>query len=216
MNSSAVVESKPDQEWAPTRHSLVNRLRDLDDNASWQEFFDLYWKLIYGTAIKAGLSDQEAEDVVQETVISVAKKMDSFRYDPAVCSFKGWLLHVTRWRIVDQLRKRQPFEQNRVISDTSTSGTSLMNRLPGPDGLGLEMIWDEEWQKNLVDVAMERIKQRIKPQNYQIFYLHAVKNYSVLEVARMLGINVARVYLTKHRVAGMIKKEMATIESHRL
>ena len=82
-------------ELAPTRQSLLERLRDLDDAAAWQEFFDTYWKLIYASAIRFGLSDDEAEEVVQETVICVARKMDTFQYQPGTCSFKGWLMHVT-------------------------------------------------------------------------------------------------------------------------
>src|SRR5262245_20893493 len=89
------------QELLPTRHSLPDRLRDWEDQASWRDFFNTYWKFIYGVAIKSGLTDSEAEDVVQETVLSVAKKMPEFVYDPARCSFKGWLMHVTRLRIMD-------------------------------------------------------------------------------------------------------------------
>lgn len=75
----------------PTRSSLLNRLRDWEDQASWRDFFNTYCKFINGVAIKSGLSDSEAEDVVQETVLSVAKKMPEYVYDPARCSFKGWL-----------------------------------------------------------------------------------------------------------------------------
>jgi len=69
-------------ELAPTRATLLERLRNLQDHASWQQFFDTYWKLIYCAAIKSGLSDQEAEDVVQETVIGVARNMETFEYRP--------------------------------------------------------------------------------------------------------------------------------------
>ena len=58
----------------PTRHSLLNRLKDWRDEASWREFFETYWELIYNVARKAGLNDAEAQDVVQETVIAVAKR----------------------------------------------------------------------------------------------------------------------------------------------
>ena len=71
-------------EFLPTRRSLLSRLKDWDDQESWKDFFDTYWKLIYGVAIKSGLNDAEAQDVVQEAVISVAKKMHEFKYDPAV------------------------------------------------------------------------------------------------------------------------------------
>src|SRR5437667_12874824 len=90
----------------PTRQSLLNRLKDWGDQASWQDFFDTYWQLIYNVAIKAGLSDTEAQEVVQETVIAVAKKIPEFKADPARGSFSAWLMRLTRWRIADQFRKR--------------------------------------------------------------------------------------------------------------
>jgi hypothetical protein len=72
----------------------------------WKDFFDTYWKLIYETALKAGLTDDEAQDVVQEVIIEVARQTPKLNYDPAKGSFKAWLLHLTRWRIADKLRKK--------------------------------------------------------------------------------------------------------------
>src|SRR5882757_6413 len=100
-----------------TRVTLLNRLKDWGDHSSWQEFFDRYWKLIYGVARKAGLGEAEAQDVVQETLFSVAKHIPGFKYDPALGSFKGWLLNMTRWRIIDQIRKRGPAIEHRADSD---------------------------------------------------------------------------------------------------
>src|SRR5436853_406138 len=93
------------QAFMPTRHSLLNRLKDLGDDASWKEFFDAYWKLIYAVALKSGLRAPEAEDVVQETVISVAKTIDRYHYDPSV-TFKGWLHHLVRRRVADHFRQK--------------------------------------------------------------------------------------------------------------
>lgn len=86
-------------ELIPTRRSLLNRLKDWGDQAGWQEFFDTYWRLVYKVALKAGLTETEAQEVVQETLLEVAKKMPGFNYDPAAGSFKSWLLHTTRWKI---------------------------------------------------------------------------------------------------------------------
>src|SRR5438876_2961132 len=96
------------EESSPTRWSLVQRLKNLNDHESWKEFFNTYWKLIYSAAMQSGLTDTEAQEVVQETVISVAKKIGSFKADPTAGSFKGWLLQVTKSRIIDQIRKRPP------------------------------------------------------------------------------------------------------------
>lgn len=100
--------SQSDESSHATRASLLGRLKSLGDHSSWQQFFDTYWRLIYGVALKAGLRDAEAQDVVQETIITAAKHLPCFHYDPKVCSFRTWLLRLTRWRIIDQLRKRLP------------------------------------------------------------------------------------------------------------
>src|SRR6266480_6140625 len=97
----------PEDELIPTRASLLGRLKDWKDEASWKVFFETYWKLIYSAAIKAGLTDAEAQDVVQETVISVFKTIPDFQYKAAGGSFKSWLLQLTSWRIGDQFRNRQ-------------------------------------------------------------------------------------------------------------
>jgi len=89
-----------------TRQSLLSRLKDWEDHESWRDFFDTYWRLIYGLALRSGLTTTEAEDVVQETLLAVAKEMPDFKYDPARGSFKGWLLEITRRRIANQVRRR--------------------------------------------------------------------------------------------------------------
>src|SRR5690348_16347273 len=117
-------------ELIPTRATLIQRLKNWQDQASWQDFFDTYWQLIYGVARKAGLTESEAEDVVQETMFSVAKHMPTFKYDPAIGSFKAWLLTMTRWRIIAQLRKRGP--QGPAPAPWSDTGTRAIEKVVGP------------------------------------------------------------------------------------
>src|SRR5688500_5891812 len=89
-----------------TRRSLLSRVKNPDDQESWRDFFRTYSKLVYRVATKAGLSHCEAEDVVQETFIALTKKMPQFKYDPALGSFKSFLIHTAQFKIGDQLRKR--------------------------------------------------------------------------------------------------------------
>src|SRR2546422_869000 len=113
-------------EFLPTRSSLLVRLRNWDDQEGWRGFFETDWKLIYGAATKAGLTDAEAQDVVQETMLTVAKKMPGFKYDPSIGSFKGWLLQLTHWRIIDQLRKRRPADQPKQHRAEETRSTATI------------------------------------------------------------------------------------------
>lgn len=215
MRESIVPEPRADP--LPTRDSLLDRLRNWDDQAGWREFFDTYWKFIYGAAIRSGLSDQEAEEVVQETVLSVAKKMPEFLYDPAKCSFKGWLMHVTQLRVVDQFRRRQPAFAQAPCADGDSRRTATLERVP--DVAAAEQsdaAWEEEWERNLVDAALERVKLRVKPEHYQIFHLSAVKGLGPLQVARMLQVNVGQVYLVRHRLAKEVKREVGRLKERPL
>jgi RNA polymerase sigma factor (sigma-70 family) len=195
-------------ELIPTRQSLLCRLKDWNDEESWRVFFETYWKLIYNAAIKAGLTDAEAQDVVQETVISVLKSMPQFDYDPKKGSFKNWLLRLAGWRVVDQFRKRQRgFECQTRESDTSTK-TTTAERMADPGNPAFEAAWEEEWENNLMEAAIERVKKKVDPKHYQAFDLYVLKKWPVLKVARTLKINPGMVYLTKHRIGSSIKREI--------
>lgn len=198
-----------ENEYIPTRMSLLSRLKNWDDHESWKVFFDTYWKLIYNTAARAGLSDAEAQDVVQETVISVLKSMPSFRYDEEG-SFKQWLLRVTGWRIVDQFRKREnaaPLTRKR----STNTGTSIME-IADPASLNLDKNWEADWERNLFDAAIERVKLQVDPKQYQLFDLCVFKHWPVSQIAETFKVSPTRIYMAKHRVNKLIKKEIATLQ----
>src|SRR5205807_8539603 len=102
--------------------SLLGRLKEPGDNASWEEFQRTYHGLLVGVALRAGLNENEAEEAVQDTLIAVARKMPEFRYQPGKDSFKGWLLQIVRWKITDQFRKRGVDVEKRLISEEHSSG----------------------------------------------------------------------------------------------
>ena len=199
-------------DWLPTRTSLLRRLKQWEDQESWRDFFNTYWKLIYGAAIKAGLNDAEAQDVVQDTVIAVAKKIEDFKYDPALDSFKGWLLYLTRKRIALHYRKRER-DRGGPARDSEAVLALELERIPDPAGVDLEAIWDEEWEKNLADAALARVKQQVNPRQFQIFNFYVLKQWPVKEVAKTLDVTVAQVYLAKHRISALVKKEVKRLQS---
>jgi RNA polymerase sigma-70 factor (ECF subfamily) len=198
-------------ELIPTRTTLLHRLKDWQDQPSWQDFFDTYWKLIYTVATKGGLTEPEAQDVVQETMISVAKQMPTFKYDRSIGSFKAWLFNLTRWRITDQLRKRRRGAAFDPV-DEPDGGLRLAEKLIDPSSDALDKLWDAEWQKNLYDAAMDKVKRRLDPQKYQIFDFCVNKQWPPEKTAEAFGIPVAQVYLAKHRVTELIAEEVKKME----
>jgi RNA polymerase sigma-70 factor (ECF subfamily) len=196
----------------PTRYTLLSRLEDRDDQDSWKDFFDTYWRLICSVAVKSGLTEAEAQEVVQETIISVARDIQKFKRDRALGSFKGWLRNIIRWRIADQLRKRT----RASWGDASQTGADLprpdVAEIPDPADSAAESVWEEEWQSNLLKAAMETIKSRVKEEHYQIFDLYVIQQWPVRQVGRALRVNVGLVYLVKYRMSALLKKEIRRLE----
>ena len=218
---SVPTVSKPAQHSDATRWTLLARLRNWGDDESWREFLDAYWGLIYAVALKSGLSDAEAQDVVQDTLLSVAKGIHRFRCDPAAGSFKAWLLKLTRWRILNQLRKRLPGQAGASHlpaasgsqSEDDSVRTSTVDRLPDQASLDLDAVWETEWERSLAEAAKQAIQQRVSARQFQIFELSVVQGWPVREVARVLGISAGQVYLARHRVTRLLKKEQIRLRS---
>jgi RNA polymerase sigma-70 factor (ECF subfamily) len=204
----------PTEDFIPTRYSLLSRLQNWDDHDSWKDFFDTYWRLIYAVALKSGLTEAEAQDVVQETIIAVAKNIQKFKRDRQLGSFKGWLRNLTRWRIADQLRKRTrvaPEEMEAAGDDSADWDTARSS-----DSAEAESVWENEWRVNLMKVALENVRGRVKEEHYQMFDFYMVKQWPVAKVARTLGVSAGQVYLAKFRVGALIKKEIRRLETREI
>jgi RNA polymerase sigma factor (sigma-70 family) len=198
-------------ELGSTRWTLIGRLKNLEDQEGWEDFFNTYWKLIFTVALKAGLTHIEAQEVVQETLISVSKTIQEFTANGKAGSFKSWLLKLTSWRIVDQVRKRNA--DTLPANPPSPTETPLEERIPDPAGIELEKIWAEEWEQNLVDNALKKLERQVSAKHYQIFYLHSIQNLPPEKVARALGIKVEQVYLIKHRLRKIFDDALKELEN---
>jgi RNA polymerase sigma-70 factor (ECF subfamily) len=195
-------------EFIPTRQSLLSRLKRWDDQDSWRDFFDTYWKFLYSVAVKSGLSDDDARDMVQETVVAVAKGLRDGRFKAAEgSSFKAWLKVIVHRRVASHLRRHRLAVAEPTPGSEDTALTPLVEKVPASETGIVSEVWEEEWAKNLADAAIERVKRRVSAKQFQMFDLYALKEWPVGEVARTLHTNIAQVYLAKHRVTAFIKQE---------
>ena len=200
-----------------TRESLLCRLRDFEDKESWQVFFDLYWQLLYNVARRAGLDDPDAQDVVQDAVMAIAREIPQFHYDPQRGTFKQWLFRILRRRIADHFRKlyRQParvemspetFERNNEAADAVHPG--------GQEDL--DAAWEQEWERSILDAAIAQVRAQANPKHFQVFDYCVLKEWPVARVASTLRMNAALVYLARHRVSQAVKRAARRINEERI
>jgi RNA polymerase sigma factor (sigma-70 family) len=202
-----------DHVYQKTRKSLIARLDNWEDQKTWDEFYQTYWRLIYSVALKSGLRNEEAFDAVQETILSIAKQSKKKLYDPEQGSFKTWLMNMTRWRINDQFRKRKKDTAMAGGNWDDTRKTDVIDRFEDPKGDLLGRMWEVEWKKNLADAALVKTKAQVSPKQYQIFDYYVIKQWDAKKVQERLGVSMAQVYLAKHRVGAVLKKELAKLKS---
>jgi RNA polymerase sigma-70 factor (ECF subfamily) len=193
---------------AGTRSSVLRRIKCLSDATGWHRFYELYSPMIQRFAMKSGLTLPEAQEVVQNTMISVAKEIGNFEYDRSKGTFKSWLFHCVRWRIVDVLRGR-PKHTIQLESSQPTATGEIHSLEPGVSVF--EQIWDDEWSEQLRREALEQVKKKASSAHFQIFYLYAVEGMPPREVADMVGTSVAQVYLVRCRLGRMFNKELSLL-----
>lgn len=199
-----------------TRWSLLGRLKDLSDHDSWRLFFDMYWGLIYSMARKSGLSDAEAQDVVQVTVLDLTRSFSSgkFQADPSHGSFKGYLRQLTRWKILKQVEKRLPQAGGTSLDSPFSSSTSTLEKMPDLDSLDWEKSWGDGWQKALIDAAFTQLSKdkENSSKHLQVFQLYAIRGFEPEKVAKVTGVSVGQVYLIKNRLLPKFGEIVKSIE----
>jgi RNA polymerase sigma factor (sigma-70 family) len=212
------VRMRPDTQLdLKTRRSLLSRLRNLDDHESWRAFFEQYWRLLYRVARRAGLGESDAQDVVQETVVAVARKMPEFRYDTARGTFKHWLFCIVHRRVADHLRRiyRQP-PQETLSTSVTTAEDESEAAIQTDTASAMDAAWDQEWEQSVFEAAVAQVREHTNPRHFQVFDCCVRLGWPTAKVATTLGMNPAQVYLARHRVSQAVKQAAKTINDERL
>ncbi len=197
-----------------TRPSLLFRMRNWGDNSSWDEFYRLYRRFIRGLALRAGLNHAESDEVVQDVLRNLADRIKDYEVRENRGAFRRWLMNQTRWRIADKFRQRdRAAVQSEYHKSTQEDGSEkdTLNQLVDdtPDDF-----WELEWQKNVLDTAMERLARRVPPKHFQAFDLHARRGQPVAQVAADLSMNRATVYLITHRLKKQLRHEVEQLREY--
>ncbi|MCI0542044.1 MAG: RNA polymerase sigma factor [Verrucomicrobiales bacterium] len=221
MEPTSQPEPAASEELLPTRPSLLARLRNPDDSRvwhrGWEEFYALYHPVIYRHAVRSGLPDQDAEEVVQEIVIGVARNIPQFQYDPGKSSFKTWLFRVARNKIVDHLRKRARHARGPVVSVPAVDdekGVEALAEVADDKMLAPDQEWELAWETNLRRAALDHVGRRVKPMTMRLYLYHIVEGHDVAETVahfRHSQVPPDTVHLAKHRVQKMVDEALALL-----
>jgi RNA polymerase sigma-70 factor (ECF subfamily) len=189
-----------------TSTTLLRKLgQDPTNEPAWSDFVDRYGRLIYGWCRRWGLKESDAEDVCQNVLLDLAKQMRGYVYDRNG-SFRAWLRTVTyrSWChfVADQRRAGRSMTNPALESlCTFQAGCDFLDRL------------EVESNKELLEVAIARVRLRVQPRTWEAFRLTAVEDQSGAEVAEHLSMNVGTVFVARSKVQRMLREELQRLDS---
>jgi len=182
-----------------TRPSLLLRIRDFRDEDAWNQFIELYAPLIYGYLRKRSIQDADAGDLTQDVLSSVTSAANEFTYDPKRGSFRGWLLTVTRNKMLNFVSRKKP------LKGSGDSGVQrAIEEMTAEEDDRTQ--WDLEYERRLFEWAAEKCRSEFQDTTWQAFWMTAVENQTAASVASTLKLSVGAVYVAKSRVTARLRQ----------
>jgi RNA polymerase sigma-70 factor (ECF subfamily) len=193
----------------PTRASLLLAAGDRANQEARAAFAERYAGLIRGWCRRWGLQEADQDNVVQTIWCRLFEMLPTFQYDPGK-RFRGFVKTMVHNAIMDLHRERQ--RRPGACGSGDTDVRNLLDEVPDPDNPAVEDLTGElvgqVEQDQRVQRACERVRLRVKPHNWQAFWLTTVDGEPLAEVAQQLGMTKGAVLVAKHRVSKMIREEV--------
>lgn len=190
-----------------TRITLIERIQNQQDETSWQEFVDIYHDFIYGTVRRMRVSEADAEDIVQQVLLSLWKKLPQQDVH-AIKRFRSWIATMTKNCVIDYIRKRKS-EFNRRNEAARDEETEYLNAIRLPE---VHEIAETQWKMHITNLAMKRIEPFFSGHAVEVFRL-SLEGMSTEEVSKRLKIKEATVYRLKSRVKSRLVREIEYLKN---
>jgi RNA polymerase sigma-70 factor (ECF subfamily) len=174
--------NSPDQE--PTDAQLV-QLAKAGDLSALEALTTRHERRVYSLAMRMLRQQQDAEDVTQQTFLSVLEHLDGFRGE---ASFLNWLLRIATHAALKVIRKRRGLDM--VSLEEATEPAENSDAIPHPEFIAdwrqspEELVHVREIRR-LLDAALERLDDRHR----LVFLLRDVEGLSIRETADALGLS---------------------------
>jgi RNA polymerase sigma-70 factor (ECF subfamily) len=187
-----------------TSASLLDRLRSNPHTEAWQRLVQIYEPLIRGWLRRQHLLDQDADDVVQEVLVIVSRRVPEFEHNGRVGAFRAWLRTIT----VNCLRDHWRSGRRRPSARGDSDFQQLLAQLEDPSS-GLSKLWDQEHDRHVTRHLLEMLRTDFEPKTWQAFERTALDGLPAADAAAELGLTANAVFIARSRVLARLCQEAA-------
>lgn len=186
-----------------TRHSLIVRLKDEQNEPAWSDFVVAYEPFLYRMAERQGVPARDVPDVVQQVLMAVAMSVDGWRSDGKDASFRRWLATVCRNVVIKFMTR----ERRQSSGRGGTQFVDLMNNVidePDQDHV-------RKYEHELIVWAAEQVKDEFIATSWSAFWATVIEGRPVSEVSSELNITPGSIYMSRSRIMARIKAKVAEV-----
>jgi RNA polymerase sigma-70 factor (ECF subfamily) len=170
------------------------------DAASFQDLFARYSDQVKGIARGILKSERDAEDVVQETFLSVHQNLDNFRGD---AKFSTWLRRIAINRSLMTLRKQKRRRESQADDHVVESRLSDIQPARTPN---------DEYRENEFLGRVQEALDKLERSEREILEMRILEERSIAEIAVHFGISKAATKSRLHRARLSLREYLADFE----
>lgn len=186
---------------ADTPASLLHRLREDGDVLAWEEIMAVYGPLVLRMALRQGLQQADAEDIVQEVFSAVYNSIEKWLHQPERPRFRRWLLGICRNLSLNAINRKP----RGGIGKGGSSGIEELAQISdSPDKLASE--FDVEFRRQVYQWAAHRVRQEVSETTWLAFHHSHLEGKSIETVATLLGITASNIYVSRSRVMKRLRE----------
>lgn len=189
-----------------TRSSVLRDILNPENQAGWARFFDMYSGFVFGTAIAAGLKDNEADEIVQSVMLAIVRNDNIAHYDPSKGPFRAWLAQLVKWRIADFKRKEQAQSKIQLLAPSQLEGLEAPPQ-PGKSGL----LPDIEWIAAVTTETLKRLNADVAPGHFKIYHAATIEGLATESIMNLFHVSRDNIYQIKRRVNLRFKEIFAQV-----
>ena len=194
-----------------TNETLLERVKRLDAHAAWQEFYQAYWSAILRYARKLGLDDHRAEEVLQETMVTLMRQLPSFSYDRSKGRFRNYLLTIVHRKCLAALRRAKGLPEVSLDSGDPWGDRAAREAGSGASARADQATAEARWREAIMEDALARlaVEPALAETTWPVFRAYAIEGRPVAEVAREFGLKENAVYQIKNRLLRRLRVDVA-------
>jgi RNA polymerase sigma-70 factor (ECF subfamily) len=182
----------------PTPLSILERLRERPDEASWRRLFDLYTPFVRHWLGRQGIPGSDLDDLVQEVSAAIARDLPTFDHSGRPGAFRLWVRTIALNRLRGYWRARQNAHVHLDARD--------LDRLADP-GSPMSQLWDLEHDQFLARRLLELIEPEFARTTWRAFRRQVIDGVPAAQAAEEVGVSVNAALVAKSRVLRRLRQE---------